>query len=286
MLLNERYKSQQFFDAILVAGCASLYHVVNTYLSRFMQSLSDFFTTAPGLQLRRWESAQMDSFLSKTTGDCALQLGAPYGAVLRNAPQPVKLLGLGAKERLSKPAPLPNSLLDFSALPFREASFDLIVSVHAMERTDDATQFFSEVFRVLAPEGRLVLLGLNPWGPWWLRKKESFQRFGLFKPLTIAQIKKCVAPYALIDRGRFGVYCPSFSDDPHRLARWGWCEKAGDRWWPAMANGFMLSAVKKEEGFRLIGKLEKAGELLTKGWQQAPVATQCEEADDVSKAQV
>ena len=251
-----------------------------------MRSLTDFFTTAPGLQLRRWESAQMDAFLSKTSGEVALQLGAPFGSVLRNAPHGVKLLGLAANETLSEQTALPATFLNFSSLPFREATFDLVVCVHALERAGEAAQFFSEIFRVLAPEGRLVLLGLNPWGPWWLRQRESFEKFGDFKPLTIAQIKKYVMPHAVIDRGRFGVYCPSFSDDPHRLARWAWCEKAGDRWWPAMANGFMLSAVKKEERLRLVGKLERAGELLTKGWQQAPVATQCEETDEIPKASV
>ena len=251
-----------------------------------MQSLTDFFTTAPGLQLRRWESAQMDAFLSKTNGETALQLGAPYGSVLRNAPHGVKLLGLAANETLTDQTVLPAALMSFSALPFRESSFDLIVCVHALERSGEASKFFNEIFRVLAPEGRLVLLGLNPWGPWWLRRKACFQQLGEFKPLTIAQIKKYVMPHAVIDRGRFGVYCPSFSEDPHRLTRWAWCEKAGDRWWPAMANSFMLSAVKKEEGLRLVGKLERAGELLTKGWQQAPVATQCEETDEMPKASI
>ena len=94
-----------------------------------------------------------------------------------------------------------------------------------------------------------------------------------FSPLSVTQVKSFCERYGVVDRGRFGVYCPSLSDNPQHLARWGWCEKAGDRWWPALANAFMLSCVKKVEKPGLIGKLIPEGGLLKKNWAGQTIAT-------------
>lgn len=224
--------------------------------------------------LRRWEAAQMDALLADCLGESALQLGAPYGSLLRNASHESRILGTQLGTVTAQDCA--TLKLNFEALPFREDVFDLVVCVHALEFSHNPTQFFSEVFRVLAPEGRLVVLSLNPWGPWWMRKKENLFDFDSqthFKPLGVSEVKGYCQKYGIIDRGRFGVYCPSLSDNPQKLARWGWCEKAGDRWWPALANAYMLSIVKREEKPGLIGKLIPKTGLLKKDWAGQTVAT-------------
>ena len=50
-----------------------------------MSSFAEFFSTSAGMLLRRWELAQMDALLAECAGETALQLGAPYGSLLRNA---------------------------------------------------------------------------------------------------------------------------------------------------------------------------------------------------------
>lgn len=224
--------------------------------------------------LRRWEAAQMDALLADCLGESALQLGAPYGSLLRNASHESRILGTQLGTVTAQDCA--TLKLNFEALPFREDVFDLVVCVHALEFSHNPTQFFCEVFRVLAPEGRLVVLSLNPWGPWWMRKKENLFDFDSqthFKPLGVSEVKGYCQKYGIIDRGRFGVYCPSLSDNPQKLARWGWCEKAGDRWWPALANAYMLSIVKREEKPGLIGKLIPKTGLLKKDWAGQTVAT-------------
>lgn len=224
--------------------------------------------------LRRWEAAQMDALLADCLGESALQLGAPYGSLLRNASHESRILGTQLGTVTAQDCA--TLKLNFEALPFREDVFDLVVCVHALEFSHNPTQFFSEVFRVLAPEGRLVVLSLNPWGPWWMRKKENLFDFDSqthFKPLGVSEVKGYCQKYGIIDRGRFGVYCPSLSDNPQKLARWGWCEKAGDRWWPALANAYMLRIVKREEKPGLIGKLIPKTGLLKKDWAGQTVAT-------------
>lgn len=232
-----------------------------------MSSLKDFFSTSPGMLLRRWEAAQVDALLADCQGDSALQLGAPYGSLLRNALHESRILGVHDQPEMASDCA--KVCLSYENLPFREADFDLIICVHTVERAEDPCQFFNEIFRILSPEGRLVVLSINPWGPWWMRKKDKlFDRLPQtnFNPLTVSQVKKYCQKYGIVDRGRFGVYCPSLSDNPQKLARWGWCEKAGDRWWPALANVYMLSAVKKVEKPGLIGKLIPERSLLKENW--------------------
>lgn len=239
-----------------------------------MPTLQEFFETSAGMLLRRWEAAQTDALLADCAGETALQLGAPYGSLLRNASHQKRILGVRNCAESSQDCALVR--VGFEELPFREATFDLVISVHALEWANNPALFFREAFRVLAPEGRLILLCLNPWGPWWVRKKEKLFDCPVnarFQPLSVAQAKSYCEKYGIVDRGRFGVYCPSLSDNPQKLAHWGWCEKAGDRWWPALANAYMLSVIKKEEKPGLIGKLMPEGGLLKKNWAAQTVAT-------------
>ncbi len=59
---------------------------------------------------------------------------------------------------------------DPAELPFVNDSFQLVIAQHAFELVADAEALASEVSRVLAPEGVLLMIGFNPFGSWrpWL----------------------------------------------------------------------------------------------------------------------
>lgn len=78
-------------------------------------------------------------------------------AVARRKPQPVTWLQ-GPAERL----------------PFDDGSYDLVVSVTALEFISDPRRALEEMFRVLKPGGRLVVGTLNARGPWG----EMYARLG------------------------------------------------------------------------------------------------------------
>lgn len=55
--------------------------------------------------------------------------------------------------------------LDAQALPFRDASFDLVLCYEALYYFPDADRFVAEAARVLRPEGELLIVNVNPtWG--------------------------------------------------------------------------------------------------------------------------
>ena len=54
---------------------------------------------------------------------------------------------------------------DADALPFATESIDTLILPHVLEFEPDRHQVLREAERVLKPEGRLLVLGLNPWCP-------------------------------------------------------------------------------------------------------------------------
>jgi SAM-dependent methyltransferase len=57
----------------------------------------------------------------------------------------------------------------FGTLPLRQASIDAAIAPYLLEYTHDSLSLLNELSRVLIPEGRLIILGINRWHPWsWL----------------------------------------------------------------------------------------------------------------------
>lgn len=51
--------------------------------------------------------------------------------------------------------------------------------------------------------------------------------------------------------GRYSAYAPPLRNSA-ALARWAFMEKAGDRWWPMAGGVYMLQAVKRVRGLRVL----------------------------------
>src|SRR5262245_17286599 len=158
-------------------------------------------------------------------------------------------------------------LSEFDALPFATQSLDLVVLPHTLELAHDAHHTLREVERVLVPEGRLVVMGFNPTSLWGLRRR--FGRLGTslgvgsnFLPEANAMIGYWRLRDWLkllsfeIEAGRFGCYRPALSSQKW-LDRLAWMDKTGDRWWPVLGAVYMLVAVKRVRGMRLIGLARK-----------------------------
>jgi len=52
------------------------------------------------------------------------------------------------------------------ALPFSDSSFDKILAIHAIEEAETTAATLAELYRVLAPEGRIVIICANRSGMW------------------------------------------------------------------------------------------------------------------------
>jgi SAM-dependent methyltransferase len=236
--------------------------------------LTDWLKTPPGAYLLGWERAHFDEAVSDVFGYHALQLGLPELDALQANRMPHKWLAL---ESLAPSAPATTSdaiatpaassrraalLTDSGALPFPESSLDLVVLPHTLELSRDPHATLREVSRVLVPEGRVVISGLNPTSLWGLRQRRGhlYQRWG-YDSLFLPKTGDFIGYWRLrdwlrlldfeVESGRFGCYRPALASQTW-LDRFEWMDAAGERWWPIFGAVYFLAAVKRVRGVRLL----------------------------------
>jgi SAM-dependent methyltransferase len=148
--------------------------------------------------------------------------------------------------------------LDYTELPFASQSIDLIVLPHVLEFSTDPHQVLREVERVLIPEGQVIICGFNPASLWGAR--HVLRRVGgtSFLPRTeeLISMPRMKDWLKLLNmsasQSHFGCYAPPCKTDQW-LSRFGFMEKAGDRWWPYFGAVYIVQAIKRVPGMRLVG---------------------------------
>ena len=242
------------------------------------------------MHLLAWEQEHLDRVVADIFGFHALQLGWPQVDGLRMNRMPHRWLAnesqpslpaasatgasaaaeaasgesvAGASAASDGPPRREAVLCEFAALPFPSQSLDLVVLPHTLEVAADPHHTLREVERVLVPDGRVVIIGLNPASLWGLRQRVGrvTRSLGFGHPflpdagefLGYWRLRDWLRLLSFeIEAGRFGCYRPAL-----RSAKWhermGWMEKVGDRWWPVLGATYMLVAVKRVRGMRLIG---------------------------------
>ncbi len=233
--------------------------------------LTDWLKTPPGEYLLSWERAHFDQAVSDIFGYHALQLGLPELDALQANRMPHKWLALefapsppspDATDPARGSSPRAALLTDSGALPFPEGSLDLVVLPHTLELSGDPHATLREVERVLVPEGRVVITGLNPASLWGLRQRRGhlYQRWG-YDDLFLPKTGEFIGYWRLrdwlrllnfeVESGRFGCWRPALTSQPW-LDRFEWMDAAGERWWPIFGAVYFLVAVKRVRGMRLL----------------------------------
>ena len=229
--------------------------------------LPTWLDTPPGRYLLAWEQAQMDAAVADLFGFHALQLGWPALQGLRANRMQHRWLALAQPPQgpplLPVVAPVNGVSLhcEFDALPFESNSLDLVLLPHALELSQDPHQTLREVERVLRPEGRVVILGLNPASLWGLRQNLGRLTRGQAHSF-LPQAGDSIGYWRLrdwlrllnleVEGAHFGCYSPPLSTDAW-LQRWAWVEGVGGRWWPVLGAAYFIVAVKRVRGMRLLG---------------------------------
>ena len=210
-------------------------------------TLRGWFETPLGQYLLEQERAYLDDVTPDIFGFHALQVGLPE----------MDLLGESRIAHRMRVAPEghPDLYAQFHELPFATQSIDLVVLPHVLEFTTEAHAILREVDRVMMPEGRLIIVGFNPWSLWGLRSAAGFTRHeppwnGRFNSLLRVKDWLSLLGYD-VNAGRLACYVPPFDGDAWRR-RFAFMEPAGDRWWAIGGAVYMLQAIKRVRGMRLI----------------------------------
>lgn len=214
-----------------------------------------------GRYLLDWEQQRCDEAVADIFGYRSLQLGLPVLAGLRTNRMPQRWLGLQPPDLTGEmpicQAPWDAQLACYpEALPFAEAALDLLVLPHTLELCQEPHAALREAARVLVPEGRLLLFGLNPWSLWGLQ--HSLEPAGPGRP----DARQGIAPWRVRDwlellslevvAVDYGGHVPA-ADNQRWLDRWRWLDKLGGKAWPVLGGAYCMLAVKKVHGMRLLG---------------------------------
>jgi SAM-dependent methyltransferase len=223
-----------------------------------IQGFDDWLATRQGEYVLQWEQEKFDLLVADIFGFNALQLGLPQYDFLRANRMPFQLRcdDQAAGSSLGRSIDQAGLLTNPHFLPFVSASVDLVVLPHLLEFHEAPHQILREVERVLVPEGSVVVTGFNPFSLWGWRRRFT-RAHGAAAPwrgqyLSVRRLKDWFALLGFeMHAGSFGCYAPPFSQQ-NRLERWRFIELAGNRWWPYGGAVYIIQAVKRVPGMRLI----------------------------------
>jgi SAM-dependent methyltransferase len=219
-----------------------------------------------GQYLLRWEQAQLDTMVSDLFGYHAVELALPGLDALRASRIGVRASAVLSGEAFTLGIGEGRVALwveDFEDLPFASDSLDLIVLPHALEFAADPHRVLREVERVLRPEGRVVVSGMNPYSLWGVRQALK-PVLGQYLPtegefISLPRLRDWFRLLSLdLDKGHFGGFAwPVRSEN--LFARMGPVESFGDRFWPICGAFYLVSGVKRVRGMRLLGPAWQRG---------------------------
>lgn len=132
------------------------------------------------------------------------------------------------------------SLMDETALAFPNALFDRILVVHGLEESDDPLALLREIWRVLAPSGRVVIVAASRLGLWSDAERTPF---GHGRPYSRRQLEELAREAELEPMAwSRALYAPPL-DWTSGLAEA--FEQLGSRLWPQFSGLILLEAVKQ-----------------------------------------
>lgn len=130
-------------------------------------SLAAWYRQELGQELAKLEEKELSQQLSKLHGYHLLQLGSselPCG--LKASPIIHKIT---ANQEITLRTSTSEVQANYSSLPFASEQFEAVILPHILELELDPTALLEETWRVLAPEGYLIVLGFNPWSFWGIK---------------------------------------------------------------------------------------------------------------------
>lgn len=208
--------------------------------------LHTWLDTPLGRYVMAWEEARFDTLVADIFGYNAVQLGIPEFDFLRANRMPFHFKA-GAGQVMVE--------ADYAALPFAPASIDLVVLPHVLEFAANPHQVLREVERVLVPEGSVIIAGFNPVSLFGLRRKLAGE-CGIYpwhgQYLSLRRLKDWLALLSFEANCHVsGCFVPAMEQQKW-IDRLDFMDRAGERWWPIGGGIYIIHAIKRVQGMRLI----------------------------------
>ncbi len=210
-----------------------------------MNGLAGWYRTTLGRHLAALERQAVSRVLERVFGYHLIQLGG-FGDH-----EPLPKVGLVKQWVVDSN---PKSGGDVRAvgdeLPFTDESADVVVIVHTLEFSASPHQVLREAERVLAPEGRLVIVGFNPLSLWGLRRALSLLGRSRRPPwaghyFTMHRIRDWCDLLGLEPLATEHVFFRPPVQNRRLQARLRAVERVGQRLWPWLGGSYVMSSRKR-----------------------------------------
>ncbi len=208
--------------------------------------LRDFYATPLGQLARRIIARRIRERWTNVSGMDVIGLGyaAPYLRMFHGEARTTAALMPQNQGVVQWPyhGPYRSALVPEIELPLRDNSAECVLAVHGLEHVEARHDYLREIWRVLMPQGRVIVVVPNRRGAWAALDTTPF---GHGRPYSVGQIEK------LLRRASFepvGV-APCLFAPPLRARALPWAalawERIGKRFWPAFAGVVMVEAIKQ-----------------------------------------
>ncbi len=208
--------------------------------------LRDFYATPLGRACTRSICASLTALWGRSSNERIVGLGypVPYLDALSADAERTMAFMSAAQGAVPWPAggPSATALVFDEELPLADASMDRAVLVHLLEHAENPTETLKEVWRVLAPNGKVFVIVPNRRGIW---ARFEHTPFGTGLPFSKTQLaaklrEAALAPTAWSDALHFPP--GKASKRPRFQAR---LERLGRRFWPIFSGVIVVEATKQ-----------------------------------------
>jgi SAM-dependent methyltransferase len=208
--------------------------------------LRQFYETSLGRAAQRHLRRAIHKFWPSVAGLSVLGVGypIPYLGGFGDAVPPV-IVAMPPQQGVTfwpEAGPGRGTLAEMDELPFADCSFDRIVMVHGLEALEQRRTVLRELWRVLAPTGRIIVAVPNRRGVWARTERTPF---GHGIPFSASQLTEIMRDHLFVpERSTRCLYFPPV-DSPLVLAAASAWEKIGSQWFSVFGGVSVVEASKQ-----------------------------------------
>jgi SAM-dependent methyltransferase len=208
--------------------------------------LRAFYGERLGLVARRLIAERLKARWPSLAGESLLGIGyaTPYLRSLGEGAERILAFMPATQGVVNWPREGPNAaaLVADDALPLADASIDRVLIVHSLEVAGNARDQLREIWRILAPGGRILLVVPNRSGIW---ARAETTPFGYGEPFGRVQLTMLLRDAMFSPLGwSEALAVPPFRHRPWLRTGVAW-ERIGRLLWPAFAGVLIVEATKQ-----------------------------------------
>lgn len=197
-----------------------------------VSTLQQFYKTSLGEWVRVTLGKKIVALLSPRRQERILGVGypIPYMPFLRSGLENVPVFMFRPENVQSWPSFTKNRVIlgCEDAFPFADGQFDKVLVVHGIELSREPTKLLREIWRILKPEGELLLIAPSPYHPFmcpkenpWGQKGFSFaQLIDLLHKTFFVELEKHKALFFPLPQSSALLFCAPFWEKIGEMGLW------------------------------------------------------------------